>query len=442
MIIKQMMFIAIVFSMGYCHATFNKKMQQMNQIIEHQPEKYFIGLELRTNNEECSSTIPAHKDRFFKEETLSKIPNRINENILALYTDYEGDYTKPYSWILGCEVSSLEHVPSGLVGKVIPESDYAVFITQGEFPQGLIATWQEIWKANLPRSYTTDYEVYRPDFDPQRNPEVKVCIAINDIPLKAVLQGRQDFFCPASLCSSLPQTDFRETNKNHFYVWGIDYACHNGVIEKDGNRIPTEEEIDETIAYFSAKNVPFMWWSSAKILEKKGFQFGGILKGVAIDISKELPSGAPSSSDLKIKIVQSESELEKFTVLAGNAFGLTSKAIEQWIPVNKTLMKSSENIHLMAYVNDAPVGTATLSLSPSSAGIWNLSTLPEYRKQGVGSALVRAALVEAKNRQHQHVMAVLMPKGLAWGLLNKLGFEAVCEFPFYVYGFSTEELEK
>ena len=61
--------------------------------------------------------MPAHKDRFFKENISSKIPNKINGDILALYTDYEGDYTKPYSWILGCEVSSLEQVPEGLVGK-------------------------------------------------------------------------------------------------------------------------------------------------------------------------------------------------------------------------------------------------------------------------------------------------------------------------------------
>lgn len=146
--------------------------------IEYQKEKFFIGLELRTNNEECSITMPAHKDKFFKENIPSKIPNKINENILALYTDYEGDNTMPYSWILGCEVSSLDEVPEGLVEKVIPESKYAVFTTQGEFPQGLIAVWQEIWKSGLPRSFTSDFEEYRNDFDPQRNPQVKVYIAI------------------------------------------------------------------------------------------------------------------------------------------------------------------------------------------------------------------------------------------------------------------------
>ena len=112
--------------------------------IEHQKEKFFIDIKLRTNNEECSIAMPAHKDRFFKENIPSKIPNKINGNILALYTDYEGDYTMPYSRILGCEVANLDEVTEVLVGKVIPESKYAVFTTQGEFPQGLIAVWQEI----------------------------------------------------------------------------------------------------------------------------------------------------------------------------------------------------------------------------------------------------------------------------------------------------------
>lgn len=151
----------------------------MQYTVEHQKKKFFIGLELRTNNEECSSTMPAHKAKFFGENIPSKIPNKINGNILALYTNYEGDYTKPYSWILGYEVSSLEEIPEGLVGKVIPESNYAVFTTQGGFPEGLIASWQAIWKSNLHRSYTSDFEVYRSDFDPQNNPQVKVYIAID-----------------------------------------------------------------------------------------------------------------------------------------------------------------------------------------------------------------------------------------------------------------------
>lgn len=151
---------------------------EMHHALENQKKKFFIGYELRTDNQKCSLEMPAHKESFFNQNILAKIPNKINGNILAVYTDYEGDYTQPYSWILGCEVSNLDEIPVGLVGKVIPESKYAVFTTRGEFPQGLIEAWQTIWQSNLFRSYTADFELYPSDFDPQRNPEVKVYIAI------------------------------------------------------------------------------------------------------------------------------------------------------------------------------------------------------------------------------------------------------------------------
>jgi len=181
---KNLLLLALssIFTWAYCHEIQTQENQsqdfEMNYTVEKRNQTFFIGLELRTNNEECSSAMPAHQERFFKENILAKIPNKINGNILALYTDYEGDYTKSYSWILGCEVSSLDEIPAGLVGKVIPESKYAVFTTHGEFPQGLIAAWQAVWKSDLFRSYTSDFELYRSDFNPQKNPEVKVYIAI------------------------------------------------------------------------------------------------------------------------------------------------------------------------------------------------------------------------------------------------------------------------
>lgn len=436
------------FSLGYCDDKTTQEIQiqgsKMNHAIEHQRHKFFIGLELRTNNEECSLAMPAHKEKFFKENIISKIPNKINGNILALYTDYEGDYTKPYSWILGCEVSSLDFVPAGLVGKEIPASKYAVFTTQGKFPQGLIAAWQAVWTSNLSRSYTSDFEVYRSDFDPQKNPEVKIYIAIDgaeDSLLQSVMLGRLDTFRSGSVCSPLPQADFQETDENFVYAWGMDYACGNGVMERNGDRIPSEEEVDKIVEYFTAKDLPFIWWTSAKILETKGFQFGGLLTGIALDISQDIPSQPSISPDLKIKIVKSESELRSFTDLAASAFAMNPKATEQWLALNASVMTKGEQVHFIAYLNDIPVGTATLSVSPSSAGIWNLATAAEHRKHGIGGALVHAAISEAKRHQYGQVMAILMPKGMAWGLFKKLGFKPACEFPFYVYGVSAEELE-
>ena len=148
--------------------------------LVEQGQKYFIGLELRTDNQKCALEMPAHKEKFFRENILGKISNKNSGDILALYTDYEGDYTLPYSWILGCEVSSLDEIPEGLVGRVIPASKYALFTTKGNFPDGLIEAWKAVWKSNLTRCYTSDFEVYSSNFDPEKKPEVKVYIAIEE----------------------------------------------------------------------------------------------------------------------------------------------------------------------------------------------------------------------------------------------------------------------
>lgn len=153
---------------------------EMEYTKERLGKKLFIGLEMRTNNADCSVAMPSHKDKFFRENIPAKIPNRTNDQILALYTDYEGDHTQSYSWILGCEVSSLEIIPEGLVGKTIPQSTYALYTTQGDFPQGLIAVWQAVWSSAIPRAYTSDFEVYPADFDPQKKPQIRVYIAMNE----------------------------------------------------------------------------------------------------------------------------------------------------------------------------------------------------------------------------------------------------------------------
>lgn len=418
-----------------------------HEVIQ-KPAILVIGIDCRTSNapEAGPQDIPKLWDRFYGEDIIGQIPNKTSNEVIALYCDYEGDYTQPYSVVIGCPVCSIDIIPEGMVAKTIPASSYAVFRATGEHPKALIETWGNIWKQpSLERTYTSDFELYGNKFITGSPKEVEVYIGIDntqDALLESVMQGRLETFQAGSVCSPLPKTGFKETDNNYLYAWGVDYACHNGVIEKNINRIPTVEEIDSTIEYFSSKNLPFMWWSSAKILETKGFQFGGTLTGIALDISKGIPSQPTSSSDLKIKIVQSDSELKAFTELAANAFAMSPQAADQCLDVNDSAMKKNEQIHFMAFLNEMPVGTATLSISPSSAGIWNLATLPEHRKQGIGGALVYATLVEAKKRRHDQVMAILTPKGMAWGLFTKMGFKAACEFPFYIYGISAEELEK
>jgi len=134
-----------------------------------------IGVSIRTTNADFQKIVGGIWEKFFREE--GKIPRK-NEELLGLYTDYETDYTGPFTYMIGYEVESLDNIPQGLVGIELDPSPYAVFTAKGEFPQSMKDAWGEIWNSNLNRSYTTDFEIYGKNINLQTNPEVKICIAL------------------------------------------------------------------------------------------------------------------------------------------------------------------------------------------------------------------------------------------------------------------------
>lgn len=149
--------------------------------VVQKPSTIIVGIECRTSNapEAGPHDIARLWGRFYSENTINQIPNKVSDEVIALYCDYEGDYTQPYTLVIGCAVSSLDMIPQGMVGKVIPEGSYAVFNAIGEHPISLIKTWEHIWqKDGLKRTYTGDYEVYGDNFFSKTPQEVNVFIAI------------------------------------------------------------------------------------------------------------------------------------------------------------------------------------------------------------------------------------------------------------------------
>jgi predicted transcriptional regulator YdeE len=141
-----------------------------------------MGIECSTSNapDAAPQDIPRHWAKFVEEGIMDQIPNKSSNEVIALYCDYEGDYTEPYSFVLGCPVNSADEIPEGMVVKIIPESTYAVFKATGDYPQSLITTWGQIWQStDLKRTYTGDFEVYGEKFYAQTPQEVDVWVAID-----------------------------------------------------------------------------------------------------------------------------------------------------------------------------------------------------------------------------------------------------------------------
>lgn len=122
-----------------------------------------LGISVRTSNEngQGEREIAALWGRFLSENLVVAIPNKVDDIIYSLYTDYEGDHTKPYTAILGCKVTQLDQVPEGMVGRSIEGGHYVKITAKGDLTQGLIVNeWSKIFQMGLDRAFTADFEVF------------------------------------------------------------------------------------------------------------------------------------------------------------------------------------------------------------------------------------------------------------------------------------------
>ena len=142
-----------------------------------------IGIAVRTTNENGQSgeDIGQLWGKFMSEQIASKIPNKVNSDVFSIYTNYQGDHTQPYDTILGCKVSSLDEVPVGMVGQAFDGGTYGKFVSKGDLTKGVVfGTWSEIWKKDLDRVFTADFELYGEKAQNPTDAEVDVLIALKD----------------------------------------------------------------------------------------------------------------------------------------------------------------------------------------------------------------------------------------------------------------------
>lgn len=141
-----------------------------------------IGITVRTTNEngKAAQDIGQLWNQFMTEGILAKIPHKIDENILSIYTHYVGDHTQPYDTILGCKVSSLATIPAGMIGQSFGGGTYVQFVAKGDLTKGLVYnTWLSIWETELDRVYSADFEVYGEKAQNPAEAEVDIFVAVN-----------------------------------------------------------------------------------------------------------------------------------------------------------------------------------------------------------------------------------------------------------------------
>jgi predicted transcriptional regulator YdeE len=140
-----------------------------------------IGISTRTTNKNNKSQEDLTNlwGQFYAQNIFDKIPNKISDNVLSIYTDYKSDFTDEYTTIIGVPVSTLDQIPAELVGREFGADNFQKFVAKGEMPNAVVNVWLDIWKREeeLNRKYSYDFEVYGQKSQNGENSEVEIYIA-------------------------------------------------------------------------------------------------------------------------------------------------------------------------------------------------------------------------------------------------------------------------
>lgn len=129
----------------------------MNYEIVNLNQKTIVGVSAITSNTDpqMGAIIGGLWAKLYQSGVNAAIKNKLNEYAIGLYSDYSNDQ---YCVTAGNEVSKPEN--DELTVKIIPGGRYAKFSVHGHMEKAVAEAWAEIWKMDLNRSFTGDFEEY------------------------------------------------------------------------------------------------------------------------------------------------------------------------------------------------------------------------------------------------------------------------------------------
>jgi ribosomal protein S18 acetylase RimI-like enzyme len=208
-------------------------------------------------------------------------------------------------------------------------------------------------------------------------------------------------------------------------------------------RLAKEEDIDARIEAvvesFAEYDVPFMWTVGpftqptdlGERLESRGLSHADELPGMAVDLHA-LNEDTSFPSALVVERVGEPEVLRECIEVMRVGFELPELTSEVFFEAFSAV-GLGEDSPLRSYLgrlNGRAVAASSLLVAAGVGGIYNVATLPEARKQGLGAALTLEALREARELGYR--IGVLQSSAMGLGVYRRLGFEQHSAYHVYV----------
>ncbi len=185
------------------------------------------------------------------------------------------------------------------------------------------------------------------------------------------------------------------------------------------------------IRYFRDNQRPFSWWVGpadqpeelGQLLQTVGLEEAETELAMAVDLDKlATPRAMP---ELAIRRVRSHDQLKAYARILSELWTPPDPHVLTFYDRASTrlLDAASTTRCYVAYLQDHPVGTAEMTVGGGVVGLYNIATVPEYRRRGIGSLLTAHPLLEAKANKEN--VGILQAAADGVSIYRRIGFQRV-----------------
>jgi hypothetical protein len=234
-----------------------------------------------------------------------------------------------------------------------------------------------------------------------------------------------------------------EVHDDPDYLWSITnipFPMFNSVLHAQIAPDNVDNAIERAITRSKLRNVPLMWWTGpatqpsdlGRHLERHGFGHEGDETGMAVNL-KKLNESQTDPPGLIVEQVRDKEALKQWCHVVTVGFGFPESVSQDCFDLFASLGFDDELAirNYLGWYKGEPVASSSLLLGAGVAGFYNVTTLPDVRRTGIGASMTLKPLIEAQAMGYR--AGILQASQMGVCVYSKLGFQEYCRIGIYIW---------
>jgi hypothetical protein len=234
-----------------------------------------------------------------------------------------------------------------------------------------------------------------------------------------------------------PQAEVHDGADIKWSITHVPYPLFNGVYRAQLAPQQVDSTIRSVIARGTAHQVPVMWWTGpqthpvdlARYLEANGFVHTDHEPGMAVDLM-ELNQDCTTPPGASIQPVRDTETLSRWCQVCSRGFEMPDFVADAMFDFMCHVDLSASRPYL-GWLDGQPVATSLLVLAAGVAGVYNVTTIAEARRKGIGAIVTLTPLCDARATGYR--VGILHASKMGVGVYRRLGFQEYCQIGHYVW---------